>query len=248
MVTGSFLTLSQAAQAAGDPTIFGQPVSVDTAATVSAATGLDLPRGLAFDGAGDLYIASYSASAIVVPQTSGTLFGQSVSANTAAPVNAATGLDGASGAAFDAAGDLFIANDNNGTVTVVPQSSGTLFGQSVTANTATVLTVGGQPNGIAFDAAGDLFIANATNTVTVLPQASGTLFGQSVSANTAATLTAATGLSDASGIAFDAAGDLFIANADSNSVTVVPATTGTLFGQSVSANTATTISAATGLS
>ena len=85
MVTGSFLTLSQAAQAAGDPTIFGQPVSVDTAATVSAATGLDLPRGLAFDGAGDLYIANYSTSAVVVPQTSGTLFGQSVSEHSGAP-------------------------------------------------------------------------------------------------------------------------------------------------------------------
>jgi DNA-binding beta-propeller fold protein YncE len=49
------------------------------------------------------------------------------------------------------------------------------------------------------------------------------------------------------GIAFDSAGNLYVANGGGTTVTVVPAATTTIFGQSFTVDTAATLSAATGL-
>ncbi len=97
------------------------------------------------------------------------------------------------GLAFDAAGNLYIAN-GDGAIYVLPTTSGTLFGQSVSADTVTTIAAGlGEPTDLAFDPAGNLYIANYEGTISVLPETSGTLFGQSVSADTVAAV--ATGLS-----------------------------------------------------
>jgi len=89
------------------------------------------------------------------------------------------------GFAYDSAGDLFVANSGADNVAVIAQSTGTIFGQSVTAGTPVVLNpLGGSlslvdPYDVAFDSAGDLFIVNSSGSITVVPAAATTsIFGQ----------------------------------------------------------------------
>jgi hypothetical protein len=145
-------------------TLFGQFDSANTTAILTAVTGLSDPSAIAFDAAGNLYVANQVSNTVtVVPKTSGTLFGQSVTTNTAAMLSAATGLQGPAGIAFDAAGDLFISNRSSMAESVVAKSNGTLAGQLVTANTTTTLSAFSElysPAGLAFDSAGDLYAAD----------------------------------------------------------------------------------------
>jgi sugar lactone lactonase YvrE len=183
----------------------------------------------------------------VVPKSSGTIFGQTVIADSAAILTASAGLQQPTGLAFDANGDLFLTNSDN-YLTVIPATTSTVFGQSMTANVMVGLTISNsallQPGEIAFDGHGNLYVANvAGNTVTVIPASSGTLFGQSVTADTVATLAAATGLHNPTGLALDAAGNLYVTNAGTSTVSVLARANTTLFGQLVSSNTTTTLTA-----
>ena len=240
-----------AIQAAGASpiTVFGQSVPINTIATLTAGTGLSLPFGFASDADGNLYVSNLYGTITVIPTSTGILFGQSVTANVAATLNAAAQSGDSRGIAFDAAGNLYLSQGN----TVIPRVSGILFGQSVTANVAVRLNALERVNcyqGITFDAAGNLYeVGCSTDIVEVLPRVSGTLFGQSVTANVAVALNAATGLNLPYGVTFDSSGNLFITNGSrtTNSLTVLPITSGTLFGQSVTANVAVTLNASAGI-
>ena len=104
------------------------------------SSGLSGPVTLAFDSAGDLFIANTANSTVsVLPKASGTLFGHSVSADTLATV-VSSGLDAPIGLAFDSAGDLFIANSGNSTVSKLVLSPQVL---SVHATPGTLRAGGG---------------------------------------------------------------------------------------------------------
>jgi DNA-binding beta-propeller fold protein YncE len=179
--------------------------------------GLSNPFGLAFD-AGDLYITNGNRSpptavnntVSVFPEKSGTLFGVPVTRHVLTTIF--SGLSDPNGLAFDHGGNLYVANDQNGTVSVLPKASGTLFGVAVTENKpATVVSALSTPAHLAFDQADNLYITSfLNNTVSVLPKASGTLFGMSVTQNTLATLVS--GLDRPAGLGLDQAGNLYIAN------------------------------------
>jgi len=196
-------------------------------------TGLSNPSGLAFDEAGNLYVTNGNAvpptainnTVSVFPEQSGTLFGVPVTRHVLTTVF--SGLSDPMGLAFDHGGNLYVANGQNGTVSVLPKASGTLFGVPVTENTPAILVSGlDRPQSLAFDHAGNLYMPNLTGTIpnvsatiSVLPKASGRLFGVSVTENTLATVA-----SDPDGpvaLAFDHAGDLYIANLDNGTVSVL---------------------------
>jgi hypothetical protein len=240
------------------------PASAETVQTI-AVPGLGQGGfGVATDAAGDVFVSGQSGHIFVVPKTTGSIFGQSVTANTPAELNAAVGISDPNGLAVDAHGDLFVAGAD--VVWVLPAVSGTVFGQSVTANVAVTLnafpspyvvyTSGGgaadpnnvalgDPYDVAFDASGDLFVANGgSSTVSVLPKANGTIFGQAVVANIASNLNAVHQGFPTS-IAMDSSGDLFISSEQGGPIEVVPASSTTLFGQAVTANTETALNAAT---
>jgi DNA-binding beta-propeller fold protein YncE len=138
-------------------------------------TGLSVPIGLAFE-AGDLYRTNSNTvpptainnTVSVFPERNGTLFGVPVTRHVLTTVF--SGLSTPMGLAFDQGGNLYVANVQNGTVSVLPKASGTLFGVPVTANT--LATVASDPDGpvdVAFDNAGNLYIANLNNgTVSIL--------------------------------------------------------------------------------
>ena len=103
----------------------------------------------------------------------------------------ANGFSNPFGMALDAAGNLYVSNQGNNTVSAVGPGGGA----------ATLFATGfSNPSGLAFDAAGNLYIANSnTNSVLEVGPGGGvaTMF--------------ATGFSAPQGIVFDSAGNLYAA-------------------------------------
>src|SRR5439155_785742 len=113
------------------------------------ATGLDNPRGLAFDSAGNLYAADGNAQTIYefAPNGARTVF---VGPSAFAPGESPVGL------AFDSSGNLFVSIE---TFTDPGADSIVYFSPTRVKSTfATGLTT---PRGLAFDSLGNLFVAEA---------------------------------------------------------------------------------------
>jgi len=119
----------------------------------AAAASLNVPRGVAVDAAGNLFIADTANQRIrrVAPDgIIGTVAGNGVPGFSGDGVPAATAsLNEPSGVAVDAAGNLYIADANNSRIRrVAPDGMITTVADSL-----------GQPRGVAADAFGNLFIA-----------------------------------------------------------------------------------------
>jgi hypothetical protein len=158
------------------------------------AAELDEPVSVAFDVAGDVFIADAENHRVrFVPASSGTYFGQAMSAahiytiagngkagfsGDGGPASAAE-LQNAWSVAADGAGDVVIADPGNARVRFVPVSSGSFYGQAMSA--AHIYTIAGnggtgfsgdggpataaelEPQGVALDAAGDVAIGDEQN-------------------------------------------------------------------------------------
>ena len=148
------------------------------------------------------------------------------------------------GLAEDSAGNIYIADDHNSDsskkgIVVVPATTGTLFGQAVTAGTPKTIVAVSNPAGIAISSGGILVWSLANGDIYGLSSSGQTLFGVSLTANTVTQIASGTGLRG--GLDFDSAGNLFGVNIATGTFSVLPAASGTLFGQSVTANTSKTL-------
>jgi trimeric autotransporter adhesin len=187
-----------------------------TAARVGQPAG-----GLAFDGTGNLVLADPGNNRIrVVAATSGTYYGQAMTLAHIYTVagNGAAGLSGDGGPATaaklnapgavtaDAAGNLVLADSGNNRIRVVAATSGTFYGQAMTAGD--IYTVAGtgatgfagdggpaisaelrHPLGIGIDGPGNLLISDTgNNRVRLVAAASGTYYGQAVTGGDIATV------------------------------------------------------------
>jgi secreted PhoX family phosphatase len=240
------------------------------------------PASLALDGAGDLLIADEPNSEVrMVPATSGTFFGQAMTAGdvydvagdrqvgyygNGGPATEAT-LWGPDGVAVDTAGNLIIADRDNERIRVVPATSGTFYGQAMTAGD--IYTVAGDgtagysgdgapatsaeldnPAQVAVDSAGTLVIADYSgNRVRVVAATTGTYYGQAMTAGDIYTVAGdgtagysgdgapaiSAELDAPDGVTLDAAGNLVIGDSQNHRVRVVAATTGTYYGQAMTA-------------
>ncbi len=228
-----------------------QPVELNPGTSTTFASLVNGPSGIAFDSTGNLYVANFSDGLILaIPSPSTTsIYGQSVTPNEPLAIDPGTAGSLANlvtqpGAlAIDAHGDLYISDYLAGNqITVIPSpTTSTVFGQTMTPNQPTTLDPGtpgtlsglvASPFGLAFDASGDLFITSSdgisSNQIIVVPSASASsIFGQSVMPEVPVVLdpgaagTLSGLLNEPNGIAFDRAGDLFVANYYSNTVTVI---------------------------
>jgi glucose/arabinose dehydrogenase len=201
-------------------TLFGLPVSANTPA-VLVSSGLLGPTGIAFDAAGNLYVSDTGGSTVdVLPLESGTIFGSQVTADQLNTLVLYTEADNPTGLAFDSEGNLYFANYSSGTIAVLPQSSGSIFGEQVTAGSVSTLLGGlSSPCGIAFDSMGDLFVANlGTSSIGVLPAFSGEIYSYPVIWNSYSSIISS-GPNNPEGLALDWANDLYFANNGSGSVT-----------------------------
>lgn len=188
------------------------------------------PKGVAVDSAGDLFIAdstnnrvlevNHGSGIITIVAGNGT-YGYSGDGGLAASAE----LRDPTALAFDAAGDLFIADYSNNCVREVNHATGIIstvagmgpsaYGYSGDGGLATAAKLF-YPDGLAIDSAGDLFIADqANNRIREVNASTGII--TTVAGNGSATDTGDGGAASSAtvnypqGLAFDSAGDLFIA-------------------------------------
>jgi sugar lactone lactonase YvrE len=129
--------------------------------TLSEATGLHAPHGLAVDANLNLYIADSDDNQIVeLPRTTNG-FGAEI-------VLPATNLFYPEAVAVDAAGDVYVANTDAGTVVVLPLSGGS-YGTQV----ALPFTGVQNSNGLAVDASGSVYVADGAKSDVVKVNFSG---------------------------------------------------------------------------
>jgi hypothetical protein len=168
------ITVSYSGDANSAPAATGVVTTAASAGTTTAGPGLS-PEGMAADAAGDLFIADTLNNRIreLVKATGAlvTVAGDGVAGylGDGGPAIYAW-LDGPTGVALDAAGDLFIADRGNDVVREVVKATGVIrtvagdgtpgyFGDGGWATNAWL----DGPTGVAVDAAGDLFIADSLN-------------------------------------------------------------------------------------
>ena len=242
--------------------------------------------GVAVDHSGNLVIADNGGNRIrVVAAATGTFYGQSMTAGDIYTIagNGHHGVTGDGGPAasaeldqpatvvVDAAGNVVIADTNNVRIRVIAASTGTFYGQSMTAGDISTVAGGGAalgdggpatsaqlsgPYGVALDGAGNLVICDAGHArIRVVAAKTGTFYGQSMTAGDIYTI-AGTGtlgfagdggpatsaeLNNPQGMAVDTAGNLLIADNNNARVRVLAASTGTFYRRLMTAGDIYTI-------
>ena len=179
---------------------------------------LGFPSGLAVDQAGNLLVADFSDNAVfAIAGTSGTYYGQSMTGGdiyTIADSSGAEGdtgdggaatsatLDSPSDVAVDSVGNVLIADTFNNAIRVIAASTGTYYGQSMTAGDMyTLAGLGPDDNGfrgddgpadlaelnepgwVALDDFGNVYVADTgNNRVRMIAASTGTYYGISMKA------------------------------------------------------------------
>jgi sugar lactone lactonase YvrE len=196
------------------------PYPVTPMVTLTVTSGSrEFLQGIAVDAGGSVWVTNYTASAIAEFTPSQFSNPESPTPAAAVTLSATSGsLSGPAGLAFDANGNLWVANAISNTVVQFTASQLAASGSPTPA--ATLGATSGsldRPFALAFDARGNLWVANA-NASTVV-EFTATQLAASGSPTPAVTLSAANGsLSSPSGLAFDASGDLWVANDISGTV------------------------------
>lgn len=229
----------------------GVPVKAQASSSISTISTAEYPIGMDFDSSGNLFIASQfndvsgNLGLVMIPEVSGTLFGQAV---VAGQENLLVSTSAIRGVAVDSNDDVFYSL-SDGRVYALTSSARTVFGVSVSANSPTLIATASSLRGpLEFDTDGNLWGVNpSSSSVGVLPVSTTTLFNQSVTANTEATYTMAAG-SWIWDIAFDGSGNLLYSDGWGNQgVWIYPKSSGTFFDQSIAAFTATELTGFSGV-
>jgi VCBS repeat-containing protein len=206
----------------------------------ATSSNLAAPRGVAVDGAGNVYIAD--SNNLVVERVDATTGMLSIVAGTGTYGSPTPGpatssnITSPTGVAVDSAGNVYIADSSNYVVEKVDATDGTL---SIVAGTGTygVPTPGPAtssallfPYGVAVDAPGNIFIADSDRAVIEKVDTSGTLSIVAGTGNAGAPTPGPATQSDLNGnyaVAVDAIGNLYIADSGNNVIEKVD-TSGTL--------------------
>jgi hypothetical protein len=252
----------------------------------STSKGINSPRDVTVDDNGNVYITDTGNHRIrFIPIANGTYFGQTMTANSIYTI-AGTGTAGYNsdnvsatagqinspfGIAVDVLGNVIFADNSNQRVRFIPVTTGTYYGQSMTAHyiytiagtgtasftgdggVATSATFNG-PSGVSVDAAGNVYISDYTNNrIRMVAKTSGTYFGQAMTAHFIYTIAGSGGslgdggaatsalVSRPRGVAVDRDGNVVIGTVNGSRARYVPRVAGTYFGQAMTANSIYTI-------
>jgi hypothetical protein len=225
---------------------------------------LNIPDGAVTDGMGNLVINDQGNARVrVVAASSGTFYGQSMTAGNIYTI-AGNGKNGFSGdhglataaelnqpygIAVDGNGNTVIADQINGRVRVAAATTGTFYGQSMTAGH--IYTVAGDGRGgfsgdggpathagltpliPAVDAAGNILVTTVTGQVRAIAASTGAFYGQAMTAGNIYTIADSGAVGRAFGIAVDHAGNVVVSASFMSLVRVIAGSTGTFYGQAM---------------
>jgi len=205
-------------------TFAGTVVVADTSNTITAEPSFLGPSGVAVDASGNVYVADAGDNQIRKISPAGTIStlagsgdsGAADSTGTAATFNNPTGV------ALDAAGNVYVADLLNNLIRKVTPAglvstlagSGNIGSADGTGTAASFYF----PNSVAVDASGNVYVTDAINNLIrkITPDGTvSTLAGSGSPGSANGTGTAAS-FNDPAGIAVDASGNLYVADANNN--------------------------------
>ncbi len=199
---------------------------------------LDSPMASAFDAAGNLYIADYGNNCVRVVHSSGgisTFAGDALAtagfSGDGGPATAAK-LDHPKGVAVDAAGNVYISDAGNSCIRIV-HTSGNISTYAGTPLTAGYSGDGGSalsahmsdPTGLAIDSVGNLYVSDAGNHALRVVHTSGGISGLAgngiAGSGGDGGAAASAQLVYPMGLAFDASGNLYVADSGDARVRII---------------------------
>jgi len=166
---GVVSTLAGLAPTAGAPA----PENQGSANGTGAAARFQTPRGVAVDGAGNVYVADTQNSTIRKITPAGlvtTLAGSAGNATSADGTGAAARFNYPFGLTSDSAGDLWVADTSNSTIRAITPAGVVTTIAGLAGNTGSIGGPGASarfslPTGVAVDIHGNLFIADYNNSL-----------------------------------------------------------------------------------
>ncbi|MFI5161783.1 MAG: NHL repeat-containing protein [Sphingobacteriales bacterium] len=213
-------------------TLAGTRATADTSNTVTSEPVFLGPSGVAVDASGNVYVANSGYNTInkVSPAGVVTTLAGNGNSGSADGVGANATFNNPTGVAVDGSGNVYVADflnseirkvTTNGTVTTLAGSADTVGSANGTGSSALFYF----PNSLTVDASGNVFVTDDINNLIreVSPAGVVTTVAGSGSAGSANGIGTAASFNDPSGIAVDATGNLYIADADNNLIRKVSA-------------------------
>jgi len=189
------------------------------------------PTGLAADTSGNVYVADFRNNAIrkISPAGVVTTFAGSIAPGSNNGTGAYASFFQPAGIAIDASGNLYVADANNNLIRKITLSGvvTTLAGSGAAGNTngpASAATFN-YPEGVAVDASGNVYVADYGNNLVRQISPAGmvtTLAGNTTQGNTNGVDTTAE-FSQPTGVAVDAAGNVYVADYGNNVIRKISA-------------------------
>ncbi|HEX3481921.1 MAG TPA: NHL repeat-containing protein [Kofleriaceae bacterium] len=208
-----------------------------------AGAAFNVPRSVAADSAGNVYVADAGNHTIRKVTAAGvvtTLAGTAGMLGSADGTGAAAHFNAPSGVAVDSAGNVYVADAGNHTIRkVTPAGAATTLagtaGMSGKADGTGAVARFLNPEGVAVDSSGNVYVADGNATIRKITAAGvvTTLAGTAGMPGSADGTGAAARFSEPSGVAVDSAGNVYVADSGNDAIrkiTAAGAATTTLTG------------------
>jgi streptogramin lyase len=221
---------------AGVVTTFAGSTTAGSANGTGSAARFSSPHGLAIDAAGNIYVADYNNNLIreISPTGVVTTFAGSGTAGAVNGTGTAASFNKPYGLSVDASGNVYVADFGNNLVRKITSTGvvTTLAGSGAAGNTNGTGTAASFHNILSTveDAAGDVYVSEGYNDDIRMITPAGVvtnLAGSGAAGNINGTGTAAQ-FSSPHGLAMDASGNIYVADAVNNEIRLVTSTGYTL--------------------